>query len=172
MDQKRGFLNLLKKIVINFHWICSVMKSYIISCVPAQIPYLGKFWFLRYRAKCSQSIRLQDFLINHIFRMNQWNSLIFCMLIQIYINQKLIKNLWVGMVRNGCGPPGRRTLKLAVSQKWIDGMNLFLYAGANSGVGLVKNGPGHLVHETLKSAKWVYGLSWFFACWHDAIIFG
>ena len=26
----------------NFYWICSVMKIYIICCVPAQIPYLGK----------------------------------------------------------------------------------------------------------------------------------
>ena len=32
-------------------------------------------------------------------------------------------------------------------------------------VGLVKNGYGHLVHDTLKSAEWAYGLSWFFACW-------
>ena len=32
-------------------------------------------------------------------------------------------------------------------------------------VGLVKNGHCHLVHETLKSAEWVYGLSLFFACW-------
>ena len=37
------------------------MKIYV-SCVPAQIPYLGKFWFLRYGPKCSQLIRLQDFL--------------------------------------------------------------------------------------------------------------
>ena len=32
-------------------------------------------------------------------------------------------------------------------------------------VGLVKNGRGHLVHETLKSTQWVYWLSWFFVCW-------
>ena len=44
------------------------MKVYIICYVPAQIPYLGKFWFLRYTPKCSQPIRLQDFLINHISR--------------------------------------------------------------------------------------------------------
>ena len=86
MGQKQGFLNILKNFVINFYWICSIMKIYIICCVPAQIPYLGKFLFLRYGPKCSQPIRLQDFLINHISRTNQWNSLIFCMLIQIYIN--------------------------------------------------------------------------------------
>ena len=36
------------------------MKIYVICCVPAQIPYLGKILFLRYGPKCSQPIRLQD----------------------------------------------------------------------------------------------------------------
>ena len=58
---KQCFLSLLKNIVINFCWICSVIKIYIICCVPAQIPYLGKFWFQRYEPKCSQPVRLQDF---------------------------------------------------------------------------------------------------------------
>ena len=40
------------------------MKIYIISYVPAQIPCLGKFLFLRYGPKCSQQIRLQYFLIS------------------------------------------------------------------------------------------------------------
>ena len=31
-------------------------------------------------------------------------------------------------------------------------------------VGMVKIGRGHLVHETLKSAEWVYELSWSFTC--------
>ena len=45
--------------------------------VPAQIPYLGKTLFLRYRPNCSQPIRLQDFQINYFSRTNRWNSLIF-----------------------------------------------------------------------------------------------
>ena len=65
--------------------ICSTTKIYIICCVPAQILYLGKFWFLRYGPKCSQSVRSQYFLINHISRTNQWKSLIFRMLVQIHI---------------------------------------------------------------------------------------
>ena len=48
MGQKQGFLNILKNFVINFYWICSIMKIYIICCVPAQIPNWEKFWFLRY----------------------------------------------------------------------------------------------------------------------------
>ena len=91
IGQKQGFLNLLKNFVIDFFWICSIMKIYIICSVPAQIPYLGKKFFQRCGPKCCEPIRLQDFLINHIFRTNRWNSLIFYMLIQIHIKQKLIR---------------------------------------------------------------------------------
>ena len=78
-------------------------------------------------------------------------------------------------MRNGCGQSGRRTLKLGVSQEWIDAMNWFLACWCkfkktksyfnDFWVGQVKNGHGHLVCEMLKSAEWVHGLSWFFACW-------
>ena len=54
---KTGFFNSLR----NFFWICSIMKIDIICCVPAQILYLGKILFLRYRRKCSQPITSQDF---------------------------------------------------------------------------------------------------------------
>ena len=53
---KIEFLNLKKNVVINFHLICSTMKIYIIFCVTAQILYLEKILFLRYRPKCSQPI--------------------------------------------------------------------------------------------------------------------
>ena len=86
MGQRQDFFNLLEDLVINFYWMWSIMKMYIICCVPAQIPYLGKFLFLRYGPKCSQPIRLQYFLINCISRTNQWNSLIFYILTQIHIN--------------------------------------------------------------------------------------
>ena len=56
------FKNLLENLVINFFWIWSLMKVYIICCIPAQIRYLGKtIYFLKYRPKCSWPIRLQDF---------------------------------------------------------------------------------------------------------------
>ena len=35
------------------------------------------------------------------------------------------KIVYMGMARNGCGQSGHWTLKLAVSQEWIDGMNWF-----------------------------------------------
>ena len=47
--------------------------------------------------------------------------------------------------------------KLTVSQKWTDGINWFLLAGTNHEswfnnfwLGMVKNGHGLLVHETLR----------------------
>ena len=175
MGQKHGFLNILRNFVITFYWICSIMKIYSICCVPAQIPYLGKFWFLIYWQKCSQPIRLLDFLINNISKTNQSNSLTFCMMIQIHINLKLTKkNVWIGMVRNGCDQSVHKTLKLARSQKWIDRMK-WCFAGwcrsrkarshfTDFWVGLVKNRCNQLVRETLKSAEWVYELSSFFAC--------
>ena len=49
-----------------------------------------------------------------IWRMNRWNKLIVCILIQIYKNQKLIKNILRGhgMVKNGYGQSSHSTLKL------------------------------------------------------------
>ena len=68
-----SFLNLKKHLVFIFHWIGSIMKVYIICCVPAQIVYLEKkilflIWDISWSA-FSQS--------------NWWN---FCMLIKIHIN--------------------------------------------------------------------------------------
>ena len=131
IDRKQGFFNLLENLVINFYWICSIMKIYIICCVPAQIPYLGKFLFMKCGTKCSQLIRLLDFLINRIFRTNQRNSLIFCILVQIQINKKLIKKFWGGH-RDGCVQRGHRTLKLTISRmSWWNEL-IFLRAGVNS----------------------------------------
>ena len=128
------------------------LKTYIICCVPAQIPYLERLLFLKYGPKCSQPIRLQDFIINHISRTNQWNSLIFCMLIQVL--------------------KGHGTLKLIISQDWIDGMNWFFFFFAfwckfrkaksyfnDFWVGVVRNRRGYLVYETLKICWWFYELS-------------
>ena len=99
--------------LFNFYWIYSIMKIYIICLIPAQIPYLEKFCFMRYWPKCSKN--------------------------------------FLG------GQCGHRTLKLALSQEWIDGMKWFSaclckFKKAKSyfndfWVGLVKNGGGHLVHE-------------------------
>ena len=111
MNQKQGFL--LKNLIIYFCWICSIMKTYIIWCVPAQIPYLGNFLFLRYGPKYSQPIRLQDSLINHISRTNQWNSPFFLHVYTNSYNQKLCKRY---LVKSGCGQSGLGTLILTESR--------------------------------------------------------
>ena len=69
-----------KSLVINFYWICSIMKIYIFCCAPAQIPYLGKFcsWDMGQNVLSQSDCRNQS--------TNHWNSLIFCMLIQIHMN--------------------------------------------------------------------------------------
>ena len=68
----------------------------------------------------------QDSKIGSIVRMNWWNELIFCILVQIQEAKSYFDWFLGGLGQNGCG---------------------------------------HLVHETLKYAEWVYGLSWFLADW-------
>ena len=58
--EKIGFLKFIRK-VSHLLGIWSIMKVYTICCILAQIPYLGKIWFLKYGPKCSWPIRLQDF---------------------------------------------------------------------------------------------------------------
>ena len=74
----------------------------------------------------------------------------------------MIKKFLVGTVKNGCGQSSHGTPKLTVSQEKIDGMNWFFacsykFRKAKSylndfRMGMVKNGHGHLVYETFKSA--------------------
>ena len=63
------------------------------------------------------------------------------------------------MVKNGRGQSGYGTLKLTVSQEWIDGMSWYFtcwckFRKAKSyfndfWVGMVRTGRGHLVNEAL-----------------------
>ena len=45
MSQQQVILDLLKNLVINFYWICSIIKMQIICCILAQILHLGNFCF-------------------------------------------------------------------------------------------------------------------------------
>ena len=47
MGQKQGLLNLKRNSVIDFHGICSLIKIFVICCVPAQILYWEKIFYLQ-----------------------------------------------------------------------------------------------------------------------------
>ena len=71
---KTRFIELLKSLVFNFNWTRSILKNYTL-CFCTNPTYWKMF-----------SVRLQNFLMNHISRTNQWNSLIFSVLRHIHIN--------------------------------------------------------------------------------------
>ena len=75
-----------ENLVVNFYWVRSSVKICIICCVPAQISYSET-------AKMCSVNQIAGFF-NCILRTNQWNSLIFCMLIQVPINYKLINSFF------------------------------------------------------------------------------
>ena len=66
----------------------------------------------------------------------------------------------VGMVKNGCEQSGQGTLKLTVSQEWIDGMNWFFaycckFKTAES---YFNDGPGQ--KRTWSFSSWDPKISW------------
>ena len=71
MGQKQGFFNLLECLVINFLLNLTYNENLYYLLCSCTNTMLQKTFFQRYRPKCSQPIRLQDFLINHISRTNQ-----------------------------------------------------------------------------------------------------
>ena len=136
------------------------------SCI---ILIFGKILIPEIWAKMFSANHIAGFFINHISRTNNEIAWFFaCWYKFIYI-KNWSKILWLGMLRNGCGQSGHRTIKLTVSQELFDRMNWFFACWCklrkaksyltDFWVGLVKNGCDQLVCETVKSAEWVYGLS-------------
>ena len=118
--QNKIFLNLLKKKIFNFHWICSIIKTYIICCVSVHNLYLIDTLLLGHQPKCSLVIRLQYLQKNEISRTNEWNSLIFCTLRTIKIKKFLTNNFFSG---NG---------KKWVSSIWLQDSKIECISGMNS----------------------------------------
>ena len=85
MSQEQSFLNLLQNLVINFYRISSIMKMYIICCVPAQIPIFEKIFVLELWAKMFPASQIAS-MFNQPYHQNESVKLIFCMLTQIHIN--------------------------------------------------------------------------------------
>ena len=114
IGQKYGFLNLKKNLI-------TIKKITSFFCIPAQIPYMGKIFCLRYRPKCSKPIRLQKTAWNsmkqpHFGHVDKKKFTKF---------KSWLKMSYLSMARNGCGQAGLWTLKLTVSQEWPDGINWF-----------------------------------------------
>ena len=97
-----------------------IYLNYIICCVPAPIPDLGKSLFLRFGSKCAPPNRLQDFLINHISRTNLWNSLIFYF-------KSWSKNFEVGMVKKWAWSVWSQDSKIDCISRRIDGIDCFFF---------------------------------------------
>ena len=68
MDQEQGFLNVLKKLIIDFYCICSIMKIYIIC---RAIPIFGKMLSITFGMVLETLMKLcmtePDFLEEKIF---------------------------------------------------------------------------------------------------------
>ena len=66
MDQEQGFLNVLKKLIIDFYCICSIMKIYIIC---RAIPIFGKMLSITFGMVLETLMKLcmtePDFLEKH-----------------------------------------------------------------------------------------------------------
>ena len=123
--QKWGFFNLLENLVIIFFWIWSVMKIYIICCIPAKIPYLGKTFFLRYEPNSFRQSDYRIFKSTISLRRSDeevWFSACWYRFMEI---RSWLKNIGVGMVKSGSGHFVLRTLILAVCQGEINGINWY-----------------------------------------------
>ena len=83
MGQKHGFLDLLKNWFLLNLFYDENLYYLLCSCINH---IFGKILVPEIWAKMFSANQIADFLINHISKTNQYNSLIFCILIQIHIN--------------------------------------------------------------------------------------
>ena len=123
-----AFFKCIERFSCFFFSIWSIIKVYINCCMPEQISYLVKLWFLRYEPKCSWPIRLQDFYIKYISRTKWWQAWIFACWYKFFEIKSWMKILRVCVVINGCAHSGCRTRKLwrAESREETNGANWFL----------------------------------------------
>ena len=89
--------------------------------------------------------------LNQLYQQNHEKAWSFACWYKFMEIDSWLKNIRVGMVKKKCGYSGHRTLKLAVFQEGINGINWFFYFN-KFWVIMVKNGCGLLGHGTLKSA--------------------
>ena len=126
-----------------YHLLCS-----------SKNPVFRKIFVPEIWAKIFSGNQIPDFLINHISRTNQWNSLIFLHVDtnshKLKVDEKIFEWPWSKMgvaslvmglkwlyLKNECCCCKLRKAKTFFNDFWV---------------GVVKNRWGHSVHETLKSA--------------------
>ena len=110
-------LNLLENLVINFYWICCIMKIYIFAVFRHKSHiwenFVPEFW-----ANVFSQSDCWIFKIYCISKTNRWKKLIFCM--QKFRKAKSwFNDFLVDMVKNGHGPLVHETIKSAISKEWI-----------------------------------------------------
>ena len=118
-------LNLKKNMIINFHWICSIMTVYILCCVPAQIVFWEKScsWDIDPNP-CSQAdCRIFKSSVSPK-QIDEAASFFACWYKCTKIKNWL-KFFWLDMFQNGCCQYGLWTLKGTVSEEWTDWINWF-----------------------------------------------
>ena len=70
----------------------------------------------------------------------------------------MIKIFLGGHGKDECGQSGHGTLKFTVSSEWMNWMNWSFACCCKFLCGQGQNGHGHLIHETLNYAEWVYAI--------------
>ena len=80
------------------------------------IPYLAKFWFLRFGPKCCWAIKLQDSLKRIISRTKWMMKFIVAMEIDIEVFYKLILPFWVWVVKHA---QSTQNNKFAISLQYV-----------------------------------------------------
>ena len=106
-----------------------------------------------------------DSKIDYILRMNRWNYWFFACWYKFMLIKRWLNNFWVGMIKNGCSQSGDGSLKLIISEEWIDGISwLFVcwyrFTKIKSWlkffwVDIVKNGCGQPGHGRLNGMNGV-----------------
>ena len=176
---KKGFWNLKTNLVINFHWIGSIVKT-LLFAVFLHKSYIGKnlvLWDIGQNGLSQSDCRIFKSTISH--EINRWNSLILCMLIQIQKNDKLIENLvvehskkWVWSIWS----LGSKFSCISRMNRWNE-LIFCMLAQIHTNWKVIENFWGEhgqkLVwscwlqdSKTDVSEDWADGKNWFFAYWY------
>ena len=112
---KIGFFNILENLAMTFSWIWSTKTFCIICCILAEIPFLGKIFSLD---KCQNALGQSDcriFKFTASLEQNDEKAWLLAFWYKFMEIKSWLRNIRGGVVRNGCGHSGFRTLKLTVS---------------------------------------------------------